>query len=191
MFEYLVKHSFFVFIFFSIPLSGWYIHSRLSKKSIKYILYFTIVLLLPALAGYDYIIDTAYSILTYILLTCLYALLMINSDYKRSGTILISSLLFCICGFVSFFSQIIGFIKVENRWNVNGYRIEYVADQGFAGGARMTYELSRYAWIPLFIKHVDTQLQDTANSCWVKFTNEGFNFNRCSIDSSVNVPNSH
>ena len=84
-----------------------------------------------------------------------------------------------------------GTITIEQEWQVKGYRIQYVHDQGFSGGPLMTYQLDKYALLPIFIKNVDSKWDnDTTHSCWVKFPDEHFNFNKCHPDSSFLSKNS-
>ncbi|WP_212006475.1 hypothetical protein [Chitinophaga sp. HK235] len=183
--HYLVRHQGFIFLFFTFPLLGWLIHQCFSKKTISYILCISLVLLLPALTGYSYVVDNAYGYLFYILLTFAYALIHKVTEYKFLPTGIISLSLFLLCVFISFMGVVAGTITVERKWKLKGYKIEYIRDQGFAGRPLMTYQLSKYAMIPIFLKHVDTKVDDdTTHTCWIKFADAGFNFNKCSPDSS-------
>lgn len=191
--NYLVRHQTFIFLFFTFPLLGWSIHKYFSKKAISYTLIASLALLVPALTGYSYVIDNTYGYLLYLLLAGAYALMHKDKEYKFVPTVVFSAVLFLICGFLSFIGGIAGSVTVERQWNLKGYRVEYLRDQGFAGGPRLVYELSKYAAIPIFIKKVETGLDNgTTNTCWVKFPATGFNFNKCDPDSSViikhNVP---
>jgi len=159
---------------------------NLPQKVISYTIYISLALLLPAIPGYYYIIDSAYCILIYILLTFSYGWIVKVSTYKFLPTALFSAVLFVICGFLGFIGGMAGSVKVENEWKEKGYKVQYIRDQGFAGGPLMKYQLSKYALIPLFIKPVDTQVDDdTTSACWVRFTQANFNFDKCAPDSSI------
>lgn len=182
---YLVEHSAFIFWFFTFPLLGWVIHKHISKKLICYILYIALALFLPAFTGYHYVVNNGYGYLFYVLLAFGYALMHKTTEYKLLPTIIFSVVLFIFCGFTAFIGGMAGTITVEKEWKVKGFKVEYVKDQGFAGGPLMTYELSKYAVIPIFIKHVDGRRDDdTTGSCWIKFANARFDFNKCEPDSS-------
>ena len=182
---YLVEHSAFIFWFFTFPLLGWVIHKHISKKLICYILYITLALFLPAFTGYHYVVNNGYGYLFYVLLAFGYALMHKTTEYKLLPTIIFSVVLVIFCGFTAFIGGMAGTITVEKEWKVKGFKVEYVKDQGFAGGPLMTYELSKYAVIPIFIKHVDGRRDDdTTGSCWIKFANARFDFNKCEPDSS-------
>jgi hypothetical protein len=183
--HYLLKHHSFIFFFFTFPLLGWAFYEYTSKKFISYVLIVSSALLLPVFTGYAYVVDNAYGYLFYILLTFGYALMHKATKYKFPPTFIFSVVLFIACGFIGFIGGMAGTVTVDREWKLKGYKIEYVRDQGFAGGPLMTYQLSKYAVIPIFIKHVDTKVDDdTTSACWIKFADAGFNFNKCEPDSS-------
>ncbi len=71
---------------------------------------------------------------------------------------------------------------VENSWRVRNYKVEYIKDQGFAGGALMKYEISKYALIPILTKEVDMAVDnDTTNSCLIHFTDIKMDFDKCNV----------
>lgn len=185
MLYYISNHSIFIFFFFTFPLVSLITHRYLTKEAISYILYPCIVFLLPVLSGYSYIIENMYGFLFYISLTCIYTLCVKKFNYKIASSFILATILFFICGFLSFMGAFTGSIIVEKEWTLKKYKIQYVRDQGFSGGPLVTYQLSKYAIIPLFIKHIDTEIDnDTTQNCWIKFTDAGFNFNKCEPDSS-------
>ncbi|SEW52279.1 hypothetical protein [Chitinophaga arvensicola] len=182
---FIATHTTFIFFLFLIPLLGWVIHKQSSRKTIVIVLLTALVLLLPALTGYSYVVSSGYDWLLYIFFTYGYALVLQSDDHSFLATGVISAglLLFGLWG--AFIGSFAGTTTVEKEWRVKGYKIAHLRDQGFAGGARVTYELSKYAMIPVFIKQVDLEVdKDTTNSCWVTFREEGFNFNWCTPDSS-------
>ena len=83
-------------------------------------------------------------------------------------------------GAVLGFLSMVGFIRVEREWHINNYKVEYIMDQGFAGGPLMKYKLSKYSLIPIFIKELEISVDnDTLNSCNVIFHESNVTFNRC------------
>lgn len=100
-------------------------------------------------------------------------------------SLILSAVLFLPCLFAAFIGTMAGTLTIENEWNIKGYKVEYRRDQGFSGGPLMTYQLSKYASIPIFIKNVDSKWDsDTTRNCWIRFDDEKFNFNKCQVDSS-------
>lgn len=186
--SYIVEHPGFILFLFTFPLLGWFLHQQYPKKAIAIIFFTAIGLLLPALTGYSYVLNNAYGYLSYISLASGYAYILTTDEYKFGPTAVISVLLFLFCGFFSFIGGVAGSITVEKEWRLKGYRVTYVKDQGFAGGPLMTYQLSKYGMIPIFVKKMEVKRDDdTTGSCWIKFDEAGFNFNKCSPDSSVVV----
>jgi len=73
-----------------------------------------------------------------------------------------------------------GSISVEREWEIKEYKVRYLRDQGFSGRPLMKYELYKYGSIPIFIKHVDTKVDDdTTSNCVVKFEYKNLTFNKC------------
>jgi hypothetical protein len=74
---------------------------------------------------------------------------------------------------------------VEKSWSVKDYKIDYIVDQGFAGGPLMKYEISKYAFIPVLIKKVDASIdEDVKGKCLIRFEKAKMDFNKCSITLS-------
>ncbi|MFL5731159.1 MAG: hypothetical protein ACJ75J_16850 [Cytophagaceae bacterium] len=72
-----------------------------------------------------------------------------------------------------------GYQKTEKEWKIDNYKIEYVCDQGFSGRPLLKYELSQYAFIPLFIRHVETAIAGDSGNCKIIFKESGISFNAC------------
>jgi len=177
---YVVAHPELIFFFFSFPILGWILHSSLSGTVVLYALYTSLILLLPILTGYSYVIENAYAILIYISLACGYSLTLKNNPKKILTTIIISALLFLLLGFAAFIGGMAGTVTVQQRWEIKDYEVDYVRDQGFSGGALMTYRLKKYGAIPIFIKEVDSKVDnDTTNNCIVTFEYNNVSFNKC------------
>jgi hypothetical protein len=101
---------------------------------------------------------------------------------KIVSAISFSALLFIILGYFAFMDSMSGYQRIENSWNIQNYKIDYVTDQGFAGGPLMRYEISKYGAIPIFIKKVDYAIDnDTINNCLIHFTDINVDFNKCNI----------
>lgn len=180
---YVVEHPELILFFSTFPILGLLIKDNFSDKVILYILIAAAVLLLPALTGYSYIVSNGYAILIYISLACGYSFYLKNIIRKIINALTTTFFLFLICGFISFFGAMGGSITVIQKWKLNGYNIEYKQDQGFAGGALMTYRLSKYAIIPIFLKEVDSKVDnDTINRCQIKFDEEKLIFDKCKIE---------
>ena len=178
---YIVAHPWMFFMFFSVPVCGLMLSRFFSTKVLYYICCISTVLLFPILTDYSYVFDNAYAYLIYIILSCLYAFMVKGSTKVVPVTIVISSVLIIIIGCITTFYTALGSITIEREWNSKGYKIRYIKDQGFAGGASMKYELYKYTTVPIFIEQVDAKFDtDTTGSCTVKFELAKFDFNRCS-----------
>ncbi|MBO9728570.1 MAG: hypothetical protein J7623_08035 [Chitinophaga sp.] len=186
--SYIVEHSGFVLLLFTFPLLGWFLHLKYTPKVIVIILFTAIGLLLPVFTGYSYVLNNAYGYLSYISLAAGYAYFLTKGEYKFAPTGIFSLILFLFCGVLAFMGGFLGSITVEKEWRLKGYRVTYVKDQGFAGSPLLTYQLSKYGMIPIFVKEIQVKRDDdTTGSCWIEFDQAGFNFNKCSPDSSVVV----
>jgi hypothetical protein len=177
------EHGNEIFILFLIPIVGLILDLTIDKKRMPYILGISIFLLLPILTGYKYIIPYLYQILGLTAFSSLYTFYSRQIENKKPkiiSSILLTGLLFIILGFFAFMDSISGYQKIENSWKIDNYKIDYVTDQGFAGGALMRYEISKYSFIPILIKQVDYAVDnDTTNSCLVHFTDVKLDFDKC------------
>ena len=188
MLYYIIGNPTFIFLAFTLPWLGFGLYKIDAGKLPLIILITASILLLPALTGYVYVIENFYGCLAYLIVICGYTLLLKYIARKITSTISISIILFLIGGFLAFIGAMAGTITIENQWSYKNYKIEYVRDQGFAGGPKMTYELSKYFVVPIFIKKVDSKWDnDTTTNCWVKFDDEGFNFNKCQPNKSYSI----
>ena len=182
---YVVKNLSFVFLLFTFPLLGWVLHEYFSKTILIVLLSTFTILLLPVFTSYMYDLDNAYGYIIYIILTSGYAFLIKRSHFRFWGALKLAAIIFPVCGFFSFLGVMLGSINVESEWKVKGYKVVYFRDQGFSGRALMTYQLIKYAPLSIFIKHIDTVVDDdTTHSCWIRFKDSKFNFNKCAVDSS-------
>jgi uncharacterized membrane protein YfhO len=182
---YIVNHVNFILLFSVLPLVGLVIEKSFEKKVICIAIYVSLAFLLPIFSGYDYVIDNGYGIIIYIILTCGYGLFIMNVQRQIPVTLVFTAVICPICLFLAFVGSMAGTITTEREWSFQNYKVAYVRDQGFSGGPLMTYQLSKYAKMPLFIKHIDTKVDtDTTGSCWVKFADTRFNFNKCNRELS-------
>ena len=179
------EHGNELFVLFLTPVIGLILDFSLNRKTTLYVLCISLFLLLPILTGYDYIIPYAYQILGLIALSCLYRFYSKQIEKKTPKiitAILFTGLLLIILGYFAFMDSMSGFQRVENFWKIKNYKIDYVRDQGFAGGPLMRYEISKYGLIPIFIKKVDYAIDDdSTNSCLIHFTDIKMDFDKCNI----------
>jgi hypothetical protein len=180
---FLGTHPFSIALFFTVPALAWGLAAIAKDRAIWYILGLCIVLLSPTLTGYTYENDTIVIALIYLGSSCLYLFIVKYAlgNLKSLFTVFVflgvGFVVFCISAFISGFT---GTATVEKIWETNDYKILYLKDQGWAGGSLMKYELYKYGYIPLFIKHVDTKVDnDTTNNCIVKFEYKNFSFDKC------------
>lgn len=91
-----------------------------------------------------------------------------------------AGLLLAILGYAYFIDTMGGSQTTERKWKLDGYQIEYIKDQGFAGGPLMKYELSKFTAIPIFIKKMETVVEDdTTKNCDIRFDKSKMVFNKC------------
>lgn len=178
---FLIDHFKTFFICCSFPLAGWALRASISKKLNIYIFFATLILLLPALTGYRYLSENIFPILTYILLSSAYSILIYHKLKVRTLSIVLS--IFMWIAVLSFSFPLVlgvGEVAVNNEWEMKEYKIKHVTSRGFAGGTASYYELYKYGIIDVFIKKVDTA-PDNGDTCVIKFTYKKVNFNKCSI----------
>ncbi|MDJ1505414.1 hypothetical protein [Xanthocytophaga agilis] len=168
------QHGNQLFILFLTPLLGLIFDYTLSKKVILYLLGTSVVLFLPIVAGYEYIIPYTVQALGLTALSCLYYFYsrqITQVTPKIISAILIGGLAFIVLKHLAFMDSMSGYQKVEKSWNVNHHKIEYIVDQGFSGRPLLKYEIRKYGLIPIVLKKVDRAYDDdTTNSCIVHFT---------------------
>lgn len=186
---FISQHPIVLLVFFTVPVVGYFLYLKLPRKAITSALYIAIVLLIPIAFGYFYIVNFTGSVLLYIALTCGYALYAAEKGYWLNKSLVQTAILFFILGTISFFAMMMGDITVKGEWDFKGYKMQYVRQRGFSGAPVFTYELSRYAKIPIFIKHVDTQVAIAdVNKCEVIFVKEHFTFDKCQSDQGAGKP---
>jgi len=180
--DYFVRHGRELTIFVVLPFIGLALEIGLTAKQIRIVLIAALVLLAPALTGYDYVIESGYRSLVLLAGACLYTFVSSGIERNRSKFIaafLCAVPLLVILGYGYFINTMGGNKSREGKWDLNGYRIEYFKDQGFSGSPLYTYELARYAAIPLFIKHIETAVQDSADDCSIHFETSRLLFDKC------------
>ena len=184
MFDLMVHHGNDLFILFLFPLIGLGFDVWLSKKIVIYVLILSGIFLCPILTEYKYVIPFAYQFFALLFLGSLYSFGSRKTTekifLKAIGAIIFSGVLFVVFAIGSSFGSFAGSQTVEKQWIVDGYKVEYIRDQGFAGGPLLKYELSKYAWIPLFIKKIETSIdKDTSQSCTIHFVRSQVDFDKC------------
>ncbi|MBC8147492.1 MAG: hypothetical protein H8E98_05850 [Bacteroidetes bacterium] len=187
----MIEYGLELFVLFLFPIIGILLDSYLSKRMTIYILIGAIILLLPILTNYNYIIPAMYQFLALIALACIYSFfskrIKLKSRKIRTATV-ISTSLFIILGFLAFVDAFAGGIqKVEKHWKVDGYRVEYIQQQGY----KNRHELKKYGQIPIFIKKIDATFEfDTVQSCYIHFINSKIDFDQCTgtLIKDNNIP---
>ena len=97
------------------------------------------------------------------------------------SALLTSGLLLAILGYAFFIDTMGGSQVTLKKWKLDGYQIEYIKDQGFAGRPLMKYELSKLTTIPIFIKKIETIAEDDSTKiCDIIFDRNKIVFNKCS-----------
>jgi hypothetical protein len=165
-----------------VPLGGHLFESFFNRRTTIYILLVSILLWLPSLFKYEYILPELIIIPEFLFFSGIYSLYLRTVEKKRAKIILsavLSCVGFIVLCFISFLNDMGGSKTVERKWEQRNYRIEYIRDQGYAGHARLTYELREYAVIPIFIKKTETVIDTCTNTCLVAFPQHGLNLNSC------------
>jgi hypothetical protein len=179
------EHGQQLFILFAFPLIGLVVDFWLSKEKTVYILITSFILLAPILTGYSYIFSWAYQFWGLIGLSCVYSFYsrQIEKETPKVMTaVIISGLLSLILGWFAFMDAFAGSQKVENKWEIDNHKIEYIRDQGFSGRPLMKYQLREYGLVPIFIKTIETsEERDTVYNCEVPFMNSKIIFNKCNL----------
>jgi hypothetical protein len=177
---YVVENPTLVLLFFTVPFVGWLLYESVNKRVIAWVGIFAFIIFLPAFSGYTYVVANIYPLMLYISLSCLYSFVFYPPRNIIAKLIIPTIALFVILGFTAFVGTFAGTIAAQQRWELKGYRVEYIRDKGFSGGALMTYQLYKYSAIPIFMKQVDTKVDtDTTNNCNVTFAYRHFSFNKC------------
>ena len=177
---WLIDHAGTFILCCSFPLLGWIQKRILSKKAIIFILFTSLIFLLPALTGYSYLNEFIYPILIWTLLSSIYAIIIKEKNKSGALTIKLSALMLVVAILAVPFILGAGRINVDQEWEIKEYKVKHVIDQGFAGRAAIRYELYQYGTIPIFIKMVDSKMDnDTTGNCTVKFGYKNVSFNKC------------
>lgn len=181
--DYFIKYGNEGFILFLFPLIGLLFEKKLSNRNALWVIGISCLLLVPVFTPYHYVIPYVYRTLILVIVSAVFAICLKQLKRRKAKvwfSIIASAMLFITLGFFSFLDSFSGFQRVERSWRTGGYKIEYVMAQGFAGGPLMTYELSEYTSIPLFIRNIDTFIdRDTAENCVLYFNRCKLFFNKC------------
>lgn len=180
---WIAEHGKEIFIFFTFPFIGLILDAFFSLKKLLYSLFIVGIFLAPAVTGYSYTFSWGYVFLSFVGLSCTYASLCKKIEDQKGktwGAIFVSGILFLMLGWFTIIDSFSGSQTVEKTWCIATYKIEYIRDQGFAGGAKMKYKLSRYAYLPFFIKYIETTVDNNAaQSCRVVFFESKIVFDNC------------
>lgn len=186
--DYLVEKSHIVFWFFTFPLAGLILRRYVPVNMITRLLIIAAVMLIPLLFHYRYALSTFNEFLIYVMLA-LASARFINPDrwkYAVAYAVLLLLPLVVITAFASF----TGSVKIERRWYVDGYKIECLNVQGFAGKPAMKYRLYKYAMVPVFVRNLGMGYGGEDATCLVPFSESNLVFNTCTsqVTPSVAAP---
>jgi hypothetical protein len=177
-------NSFCVIILSFAPFLGLIFTSLFSIKTIKYLSFIILILFLPYLLGFRYLINCFFEIiLTFInSVSCYFLFITLKKIYQR---IILASILSFLCFsglFVAIcFSNFMISIK-KSTYKINReYCIEYRQIQPFSGRAEERLELNKYLIFPIITRKIDTYdlTHDTTNKCNIVFPNTKIIFDRC------------
>lgn len=171
------------FILFLFPLIGLLFESILSRRTTFWIIGISLLLLIPIFTPYTYVIPYAYRTLILITASASFTIFL-RKLRKLSMKVMFSAILavilFVVLLFFVFLDSFSGSQEVEREWYTGKYKIEYIREHAFAGEPPRRYELSKYAFIPLLIRHMDTIVdRDTEGPCVLYFSNSKLHFNKC------------
>ena len=172
-----------LFLLFLLPIVGLVFDYSLSKKVTLYFLICSVCLITPILFEFECIIDHYYQVLGLVALGAIYSYYsrwLRGNKAKIITSAIITGLLFTILAYASFIDSFAGSEKVEEKWEIDDYRIELIASRGFSGKHRFSYQLCEYTMIPLFFKRVDYTINDDSeNECTIFFKKKKITFDKC------------
>ncbi len=180
----IILHAKELFVLFLFPALGYYFDLKLSKNKRTYIFILGFLILIPIILGYDYIFGYLINTISYlIILASFYSLFSGEIETKKRKIMTSYTLCFLLffgMGFFLFLNMFSGYQKTESTWKIEKYKIDYIRDQGFAGGPLMKYQLKKYTFIPILSKTIETSTkQDSLNKCIVYFDKSQLIFDKC------------
>jgi hypothetical protein len=168
---------------FLFPLIGLLFESILSRRTTFWIIGISLLLLIPIFTLYSYDIPYAYGTLVLILASASFTIFLRKLGkliIKVMFSVVAAGILFVVFLYLAFLESFSGSPRVERYWYTGKYKIEYIREQGFAGEPLLTYELSKRAFIPLLIRHIDTIVdRGTVDPCVLYFSKSKLSFNKC------------
>jgi len=179
----LIKYGNECFILFLFPLIGLFFEGKFSRRNVFWIIGISSLLLIPIFTPYTYVIPYVYRTLILMISSAFFTMFLKELGKRRlkvACAVIASAILFVVLGFFAFMDSFSGYQRVERYWRTGKYKIEYIRDQGFAGGPLLKYELSKYAFIPLFVRQIDTAVDnDAEETCTIYFSESKLSFNKC------------
>jgi len=176
---YFVEQGFNILWFLLSPVAGELLLKYSSRENIKTLLISSALLFSPILIGYSYTFPYFNEILFFVILSTSYTFIVQLINPQTKIAIFVVSV-FGLFG-LTCLAKMAGTVTVENKWEFEKYRIEYIRDQGFSGGPLYTYKLSKYTKIPIFIKELEIKvaIRDTLEGCSINFTENQLTFDKC------------
>lgn len=182
---FIIIHAKAALILVLFPLLGFQMEKHLTNRQAGYTAAIAAVLLIPVFTPYQYTIPYVFRILILVLAAAIFSFMLRDAETNRSKkrmTILNSVLLLIPLGFFYMLSSFAGYTEVDKTWKSNGYRVEYIIDQGFAGGPGIYYKLSKYTTIPLFVRKLEVNViesDSTFADCKMDFLESRVQFDKC------------
>lgn len=165
------------------PIIGLLLSFTLKNKKIRgRILYANLLILSPILFGWIYdfnFIPQGAGIITFSIFFSFLIDRISSKVFKIMNPIFSSLALAFILGYLAFLDAFSGSTTVDKTWQFNTFRVEYIIDQGFAGGPALYYDLRKNALIPFLSKKIDTNYRIENEGCIIEFKENTYVFDSC------------
>ena len=166
------------------PILGLIFQYIFSRKQITKIIIVSAVILLPIVTGYDFVISWLYELCITTIIGGFFSYFlkgMNKNVHKTVTSLIVSILLFIILGFIAFLDAFAGYQEIEEKWTDNSYTVEYIRDQGFAGGPLMKYEVYHTPLFGLYNKKIQTitHHSEKYKDCILIFEKAKVEFDKC------------
>jgi hypothetical protein len=170
-------------ILFTAPFIGLLLENSLTPKRAKWVMGIAFLLFSPIFFSYYYTIHYAFRLLALVIISTAFGLYLKTLEEMKTKvlqSVVLSVVLFLPLAFMTIIDSFRGDQRVVKTWHVHNYRIEYIIEKGFSGKPLMTYDLSKYSFIPLLVKKVETiGDNDTDENCFLEFPETGIVFDKC------------
>ncbi len=183
MLYYLMQHKYEVYLAVLIPIISFYLKRYTSRSFLKVLLILSVILFIPIVFGYTYILGYLNIVIFYIIILSIWTLAFKSKNNTIKGLIINTGISIAIWLFIVFEFNIFGSIQIKNIWVTEFYKVEQVEERGFSGGPLKVYNL--YEFNPIFVRSVDQkEYNDSTNNCIIKFNYKKFKFDKCKASAS-------